>query len=210
MTSLSPIKCVRVEDIAYIAGLVASDGHIDREFHKISIGTSDKEFAYIVLKMLRSMSENTPHIYGKKTAYSIEIWDKDLRSILTQKYKIPVEKKSDILTKPEIPKSEVASFIRGFCDGDSSIHHRRMRKRFVPRIRIMSCSKEILEWIKQQLIEMGIRCGSPFIDMPHGFGTKLCYRIEIYGTSVKKFKEKIGYLHPAKSKKLDELILLLN
>lgn len=211
MVSLSPTKCVRVEDTAYIAGLVASDGHIDKKFHKITIGTSDRKFASTVLGILKEVSKCVPHIYEKKTAYSIEIWDKELHSILTQKYKIPIGEKSDILEPPEIiSEQEVASFIKGFCDGDSSVHSRRMRKIRVPRIRIMSCSKDILEWIRQQLIKLGIRCSSTFVDKPHGFGTKICHRIEIYGTAVKEFKERIGYLHPTKTKRLDEMVLLLN
>lgn len=211
MISLSPSKCVRVENIAYIAGLVASDGHLDRKFHKITIGTSDREFASIILETLKSISKYIPHIYEKKTVFSIEIWDKELHNILKQKYRIPLGEKSDILQKPEITsEQEISSFIRGFCDGDSSIHVRRMRKKFVPRIRIMSCSKDFLKWVRKKLSEIGISSSSPFVDKPHGFGTKICYRIELYGTAVRKFKEKIGYIHPAKMRKINELVLLLN
>lgn len=209
--SLSPSKCVRAEDVAYIAGLVASDGHLDRSFPKVVIATSDEEFALKIRSLLEKVSQKESHIYKKSTAYAVEIWDKQLYDLLKKKYKIPSGKKSDILESPEITSEhEIMNFIRGFCDGDSSVHHRKMRKKFVPRIRIMSLSKKFLEWVREQLIKGGIRTGSPFIDKPHGFGSKVCYRIEIYGTAVRKFKERIGYLHPVKSRKIDEVILLLN
>jgi hypothetical protein len=207
--SLSPNRCRRTELIAYLAGLVASDGHIDKNSNRIEIATSNKRFAGIVYTLLQKVTCNPPHIYQHSSAYTVEVWDEKLCKTLTTKFKIPRGKKSDVLNCPEIfSTSEISNFIRGFCDGDSSPHYRRMRNKLVPRIRIMSTSKSILEWIRNQLKKLNIGCSSPFMDMPHGFGCKVCWRIEIYGNNVKTFVKKVGYLHPEKKEKLDKLLLL--
>jgi len=80
-------------------------------------------------------------------------------------------------------------YIRGYFDGDSTVHKRK--------------------WLKNKLMSLDINTGNVFIDKLHGFGTKICYRLELYGYSVKKYKQKIGYLHPEKNKKISGLVELL-
>ena len=218
MASLSPIRCVRAEDeLAYVAGLVASDGHLTKSGYGVDIATSDEKFARKIHDILSIVSFKVPKISKKRTVYVVTVYDRELFKLLTEKFRIPRGKKSDILEPPTISEEkEIVGYIRGFFDGDSSVHRRRMRTKYVPRIRAMSQSKKILEWIKECLLKLGIRTGSIFIDKPHGFiskkygVTKVCYRLELYGTAVKKFDEKIGYAHPEKIKKMNELLLLLN
>ena len=204
-----PNRCRRSELIAYMAGLVASDGHLKKNYSHIQIATANLEFARRIQKILNQII-STPSKLRKNGCWIVEVTDKGLYNLLTQTFKIPPGEKSDKLTLPNVvTREEVRAFIRGFCDGDSSIHSRKMRNKRVPRIRIMSTSKAILEWMREMLHEDEIGCSKPFRDIPHGFGTKMNWRIEIYGNNVRKFGEKIGYLHPEKDVKLKKLLLLL-
>ncbi|MBL7169464.1 MAG: hypothetical protein ISS48_00405 [Candidatus Aenigmarchaeota archaeon] len=211
MTSTSPNKCVgtRKELMSYIAGLIASDGHLEKTSYGISIATSSKIFANKICNILRKVNFKAK-IYKSRTCYVVYWHDKDLQNILIKDFSIPKGNKSDILCPPVIKKNEVPYYLRGFFDGDSSVHRRKMRNKYVPRIRVMSTSKIILEWIKEQLYELNINSGSLFHDIPHGFGYKMNYRLEIYGNAVKKFKEKIDYNHPDKIEKINKLLQLLN
>ena len=201
-----------MDKTAYIAGLVASDGHLrkDDRNKEIEIATSNREFSEMIKNILSKVSKNKVYSRKNKTAYVVCVADKNLHQLLNEKFRIPVGKKSDILVPPEISeREEIKFFLRGFFDGDSTIHTRKMRNKKVPRIRVMSTSSEILIWIKEQLENFGINSGSLFEDKPHGFGKKICYRLEIYGSAVKKFYENINYFHPEKSKKIKKLIFLL-
>lgn len=201
-----------MDKTAYIAGLVASDGHLrkDEKNKEVEIATSSKDFSEIIKNILSEVSRNKVYFRKNKTAYVICVADKNLHSILNEKFRIPVGKKSDILVPPNLSGAEEIKFyLRGFFDGDSTIHTRKMRDKKVPRIRVMSTSQKILLWIKEQLKVFGINSGSLFADKPHGFGKKICYRLEIYGSAVKKFNDSIGYFHPEKSEKINKLIFLL-
>jgi len=195
--------------IAYLAGLVASDGHLKKDSYGIQVSTANLEFAKNIQKIIAPITGKLPRIY-QNGCYVVEINDKALYKDLKERFRIPSGEKSDKLVSPLITEQEeIRQFIKGFCDGDSSVHKRKMRKKYVPRIRIMSTSKAILEWIRKQFIKDGIGCSKPFKDIPHGFGDKMNWRIEIYGNNVRKFKEKIGYSHPEKLAKLESLLTLL-
>lgn len=202
-----------MDKTAYIAGLVASDGHLrkDDKNKEVEIATSSKEFSEIIKNILNQVSKNKVYSRKNKTAYVICVADKNLHQILNEKFRIPAGKKSDILVPPDISgEEEIKSFLMGLFDGDSTIHTRKMRNKKVPRIRVMSTSSNILVWIKEQLGKFGINSGSLFSDKPHGFGKKICYRLEIYGSAVKKFNDSIGYFHPEKSEKIKNLISFLD
>ena len=204
--TFSPNRCRRRELIAYLAGIVASDGHLKKNYHCIQIATANREFAKKLQKILSHLT-NKPIKLRRNGCWVIEVSDTTLYNLLVNSFRIPPGEKSDKLIPPNISiPEEIRAFIKGFCDGDSSIHTRRMRNKKVPRIRIMSTSKTILGWIKNK---DDIGCSKPFKDIPHGFGTKMNWRIEIYGNNVRKFGEKIGYLHPEKRRKLEKLLLLL-
>jgi len=196
--------------IAYIAGLVASDGHLRKNESRIEISSKNRKFLLKVLRKLGRVGIKAK-IYERKNIYALYIYNDLVYDTLTRKFLLPPGKKAEKLAPIKgLSKKEVISFIRGFCDGDSTIHKRRMRNKYVPRIRIMSVAKEFIEWVYEELKKLGISCSKVFKDKPHGFGNKICWRIEIYGNNVKKFSKIIGYSHPEKKAKLRVLLKLLH
>jgi len=210
-----PNRCERRELIAYLAGLVASDGHLPKEGKYCIIYTKNLEFVKFLAELFSQLTSEVA-IKQKGKEYCVILHNSSIYHTLVDGFKIPIGKKADKLHVINVSsEEEVKAFIRGFCDGDSTIHTRKMRNKRVPRIRIMSICKEFLTWLREQLISLGIRCGKPFIDKPHGkiaikYDCKPCWRIEIYGNNVEKFKQIIGYFHPEKKKKIEEVCKLLH
>jgi len=98
--ALSPNRCVRAKEdlIAYIAGIVASDGHLTKNGYGIAITTANKEFTKHILEKLSLLSIKAS-LYKKSTAYVVEFYNKIFFNMLTEKFCIPRGKKSDILIR---------------------------------------------------------------------------------------------------------------
>ena len=85
-------------NLALFAGLIASDGHLDRNYHGIRLITSNKEFLETrILKLFKFSSYKiwkTRSGFGKER-YILYLYDKKLKHLLENRYGIPRGKKSE-------------------------------------------------------------------------------------------------------------------
>lgn len=181
--------------IAYLAGLIAADGHLSKN-DGIAIYVKDREFVKKIVQSLCQITNSKISIYPSKGAFRINVFDKILLNALTQKFKIPMGKKSNCLIFPEtLSKKEKLDFVRGYVDGDGSIYIDK-RKRYgiintYPRVEIASQSREFLDKMIVFLYMFGIKSGQVK-------SAKRTLRIRIYANNAKNFIEKIGFSHPTK------------
>ncbi len=192
-----------MENLSLIAGLIASDGHLDKDYNGIRFITGN-------IEMLKKFTELTKD-YNKKIwssisgfkskRYIVYIYDKDLKAMLEKKYKIPRGKKSDKIIVPEdIPAKEKLKFIKGLFSGDGSISFDRKANKKYMQIIFWTKSKELANDIKKIFNKYKISCGINYSEQ------KDQYRVTIReNNSLKIFKKLIGFFHPQKQRILETL-----
>ncbi|PUA33174.1 MAG: hypothetical protein B7O98_01690 [Zestosphaera tikiterensis] len=116
---------------AYLAGLIAADGHINPKDYSITIYTGDLGRAQTIKNMLEKLTCNKVSIRNHNGAYEVTVTDKKLTLKFSTKYMIPIGRKSEqiILPTTNINKRELLEFIAGYFDGDGSIYRRIHRAR---------------------------------------------------------------------------------
>lgn len=119
--------CIDTSEKAYWLGFLYADGAVASHTSAIGITLTDEEhvekfktaIGAINHKIVAEHSKNFPNA---KTLYHLEVKDKQLHKDLVELGCIP--NKSLNLTKiPNIPRDYVSHFIRGYFDGDGSLHY---------------------------------------------------------------------------------------
>ena len=186
------------------AGIVGSDGHIEKGQAVIRVISKDLDFLErIVIPLIEDLSgiktQPKPAISGFcKRKFVIAFTSQTLWKTLQERFCIPKGKKSDLIIKPELesPKEKV-DFLLGWFAGDGSVTTDRGK----PKLEIWSKSEGILKWFKEVLQESGIESRV----FPARKVGKFLLRIRKQG-HVKLFHEKFTIPHSAKEQKLSLLL----
>jgi hypothetical protein len=198
------------EQLAYIAGLVASDGTITRNKRtfKIKIVTSNLEFAVKIFGIMRNycnakIRENK----GRKT-YNVYCYSKRLARVLNEEYMIKYGRKASHIRLPRrLPDKLMMLFIRGLFDGDSSVMEVKVRlkrnnREYVynlPRITFKSKSEKLVSEVHSYLEKKGI---STYTWVDKGLHVLAIDGIR----NLRKFHFTIGYMHPDKHSKIMKIL----
>ena len=192
-----------MSDLAVLAGIVGSDGHLAKDEAQIIVLNKNKEFVEsIVVPLLTKFANKIPTTRFVKSGYGtgkyfVRVWSQELYKILNTNYKIPVGRKSNIIQPPEnLSLEDKIDFLRGWIAGDGSVTNERKRT----KIEIWSKSKEILEWFREVLHEVGLE-SRMFLDRKKN---EFILRIGKQN-SVKLFYQRISIPHPEKQNKLNSL-----
>jgi len=194
-----------VSKLDVLAGIVGSDGSIDRNQPIVKIINKNREFINsTIIPLIRKTTginvKTTPKTSGfvKDNNFVINIYCKWLWKILQEKYDIPAGKKSEKGIFPKILKKEdKLDFLRGWFAGDGSVTRDRKR----PRLIIWSKNRTILEWIKQTLAENQIESRIWFSKKKNQFLLTVGKK-----KSVELFFKTIEIPHPEKERKLKSLL----
>ena len=197
-----------------IAGIVASDGHIDKEDKGgIRIISKSEEFIkQVVVPSLENLTKKKPTIHIGKSGYKgtkkfiVYIYDTKLRKLLTEKYKIPPGKKSIKIEPPDaLSNEEEVDYLRGWFTGEGSptkeVHHKNGKIYTQPKIELWVKNEKITKWIGKILSKLNIS-SSVYYDKKKEQYLTVIRKIE----SLKLFKEKIGFAHPEKERKFKNLL----
>ena len=166
-------------NMAYILGLLASDGSVSKKENLIAIQllATDKEILEKIKEETKSQRPLESYI-RKNTGHEIvsfRVWSKTWKNDLAHYGIIP--EKTFKLVPPYLLNDEYnIDYIRGYFDGDGSIYHIKQDNRVF--VEIAGASKEIIEWIQDKLInQYHIIINRPLIEtLPNG--TKI-YKIKI-------------------------------
>lgn len=139
-------KEIDTEEKAYILGFIASDGHVDKSLSKISIAVNKRDKA--ILSQIRDyICKEIPIGMSRVDMRVLQIYSSKMAKDIASWLKIPGGKKSDIVQFPDIDKSLMRHFARGYFDGDGSIP---IHPNKYPTCYITSNSKYILSTFEEK------------------------------------------------------------
>lgn len=172
---------------AYWLGFLYADGCVSASNNEIEVSLKDKEHLEKFQKAIKAVNHKITKIIDTRwsvetTTYHFSIRDKQLHDDLIKFGCIP-NKTSTISTIPNIPRDYVSHFIRGYFDGDGSLHWLQSTNNY--RISFTSGSKTFLEDIRKEL-----QCQS--ISIGHTKETNT-YQLQISGR--KQIERILNYLY---------------
>lgn len=142
-------------DKAYWLGFLYADGYISKGSEiRINLSSKDEEH---LKKFLGAIGASNSKIHYSKKTISSKVFSQSYISLKDKKMcedlkdKGCVNKKSFILTFPteKVPENLYSHFIRGYFDGDGSIHFTQCGQAKKPNYRISFCgTKDMLEHIR--------------------------------------------------------------
>ncbi len=191
-----------MSELDLLAGIIGSDGHLDKDQPAVRIVNKNKKFLEEITKPIlekftgkKIKITNSISGFGKKR-FLIIVYDRKLWKIMNEKYGIPSGNKSTNIKLPEnISQKAKMNFLLGWISGDGSVTVDRTR----PKIEIWSKSKNILlqfkEILEKEIIESRIFSAS---------NKRFILRISKVN-SVKSFYKKFQIPHPEKQRKLSIL-----
>lgn len=148
-------------NLAYVVGLITTDGNLSIDKRHIQFTTTDCQLAQCFKKCLNiqnKISKTPPSGFGKKPVYRINFGNVKLYKWLE---KIGLKtRKTHSLRKLNVPKKYFADFLRGHLDGDGSVFtyiDRYMvykEKRYAYNrlyTTFISASQNHLKWIRASL-----------------------------------------------------------
>lgn len=146
------------DNLAYLVGLITSDGNLDRVNPRIKFSNTDKELveqASNVVEDLLDVGSNKisetdnskSDAFGDSIVYSYSFTSRRLYYFLNSVgLRAP---KNDNLGVLDVPKKYFTEFLRGEIDGDGSWWEVSRRESL--KLGIYSKSEEFLQWISQKL-----------------------------------------------------------
>ena len=143
---------IDTEEKAYWLGFLYADGCVHSNNYEISVNITDKEHIEKFKAAIKAFNHNITEIQDKrfqnaKTLYQFSIRDKQLHQDLIKWGCIP--QKSLLINKiPNIPRDYVSHFLRGYFDGDGSLHYLRGTNNY--RISFVG-TKDFLNDIQKEL-----------------------------------------------------------
>ena len=156
MKRLSKIKIKWSSEFAYAMGLLATDGNLSKDERHIDFTSKDKE---LVSKFRECLGiDNKIGIkyrgrddYQRKQYFRVQVGDINFYQFLLSIGLSP--KKSKTLDSLDIPEEFSSDFLRGCIDGDGSIGSFKHPESKYPqlRVRLVSASRNFLEWIKLRI-----------------------------------------------------------
>ncbi len=195
--------------LSLLAGIVASDGHLERDGCGIKVINSSKPFVdEVVIPLLEEVSSKKPSVYvGKtgfsnKTKYIAYVYDKKTSKILSEEYAIPLGKKAETVLPPNnLSDSDKLDYVRGWFAGEGSVstdvHKQGDRTYFSPEIMLWVKNPGIAGWIAGFLNSLGIQA-----KLFHSSKKLQSLVIIRQKESLFLFQEKVGFAHPEKDGKL--------
>lgn len=176
---------IDTEEKAYWLGFLYADGCVHTNNYEISINITDQDHVEKFKTAIGAINHKITEINDKrfsnaKTLYQFTIKDKQLHQDLIKWGCIP--QKSLLLNKiPNIPRDYVSHFIRGYFDGDGSLHYLQGTNNY--RISFVG-TKNFLNDIQKELItNVSLQSG----------GTGKAYTLQIAGR--KQVERILNYLY---------------
>lgn len=144
---------INTPEKAYWLGLLYADGCIHSNDNCISLNLTDKEhiekFKAAIGAINHKIIEHTDNRWkDAKTTYIIGIKDKQLHSDL-EKWGCVPQKTLKLEKIPNIPRDYISHFIRGYFDGDGSLHYLKSTNNY--RVSFTSGSESFLQDIQKEL-----------------------------------------------------------
>lgn len=154
MKMMKKVDTTWSSSLAYIIGIIATDGNLSPDERHIVITSKDEDLLLLIRDSLNLTSNVGKKSRGrsKEKKYSIlQIGDKNFYNFLLSIGLTP--NKSKTIGRLSIPQQYFSHFLRGCIDGDGNISSSRHpeSKHQQLRIRLYSASAQFLLWIEAEL-----------------------------------------------------------
>jgi len=138
-------------ELAYVLGLIASDGNLEKDNNCVILSTTDFELVDIFRQLL---GMNDAHVVvvnplpPRKTAYMVQVCDYVFRAFVEGRGLTP--QKALTIGPLDVPDSVFVDFLRGELDGDGGWHTSAGWREMEYLIaKFTSKSQPYLEWLKE-------------------------------------------------------------
>lgn len=142
-------------DLAYVIGLIVSDGNLHRDTARIGITSKDLEIVELFGKALGIRNKWSRHARGGKPRieyYYLTFKSRQFYDFLLDIGITPA--KSKTIKAVDVPDEFFPDFLRGVCDGDGTFWTHwdtRWSNSFVFHLALYSASEVFIRWIHQRL-----------------------------------------------------------
>lgn len=164
------INTTWTSELAYVVGLIATDGNLSPDLRHINFTSKDKQLAYLYKKLL-----GLTNIVGKKSRggerekkyYVVQFGSVQFYDFLLLIGLTPA--KSKTLRQLTVPDKFFWDFFRGCIDGDGNINEfsHPESAHMQLRIRLFSASRVFLEWQHKTIQRLGGICGGWVTNVPY-------------------------------------------
>ncbi len=163
-------------DIAYVVGLLATDGNLSQDGRHIILRSSDVQLLNTFITCLgltTSPRQSFNNGYAKLPSYRVQFSNATLYRWLIEIGLFPA--KTYTLGRIKLNKKYFRDFLRGHLDGDGSIsiyedkynfYKNRNYTHFRLFLRFISVSKEHLFWLSETISQLAGVHGAIFVRMP--------------------------------------------
>lgn len=141
-------------DMAYILGFLAADGNIAKKENGIflELHQQDEEILQKIREKTQSDRKLDYRANNQGTpCVKFKVWSSEWKQDLA-KYGIVPNRTFTISPPSLLPKEYRIDYIRGFFDGDGTVYSHNNK----PYVSFISASKILLEWIRDELSDLGI------------------------------------------------------
>lgn len=186
-------------DFCQIAGYFLGDGSVGKRY--IAFYDESRE----MLECYQNLCNKTFHLKGsiirRKGDWRLTLCSYRLSSLFSKLDFGKRDKRKVPSIFHRIPKNSLAKFLRGFADAEGTVGKRS--------IHLSSHSKRLLEELGLLFLRFGIIASLYKSSKTTGFERRKKrpqFSLEIAGSDLKTFYQKIGFSHPLKRKKLERVI----
>lgn len=140
-------------NLAYVVGLLATDGNLDKDRARVEFVSTDQELIalYCSALNLNSIHVGVTAYEGRKPWYKVRVHDNQFRHFLEDVGLTPA--KSKTLGALEIPDDYFRDFLRGVLDGDGSWYIQKSwlgRYQYL-KVELVSASYSFIEWTNHKI-----------------------------------------------------------
>ena len=143
-------------ELAYLAGLIASDGCMANDGRHIVVTSKDIEILEIAMEIIGIRPKLKQKIGGFGTVgYDLQFSNVALYDFLYTAGLHPA--KSNTISKVSVPDCYYADFLRGEFDGDGSVYgywDKRWKRSFMYYVSFCSASDLFLSWLQKKNSEL--------------------------------------------------------
>ena len=187
-------------ELAYITGFIIGDGHVSKRTEIVLWEETEKHSVYL-RNLVKNVFGYNPILLDEKSYYRVIINSAPIHFFFTKVINLVEGKKK---LKERIPKfvflnSEfILNFLRGIFDSDGGVTISKDKK----SILLSSVNERFLNEVNLLLNRFNINFPGPYKS-----GNRRGYEIRTFKNSeIKKFNQKIGFLHPVKSNRANALV----
>lgn len=196
-------------NLSYLIGVMLGDGGVYGNTYVVFCRDPNREFAEYIAALVRELFGIEPRIrLATSRHYLVSTNNRKVHDFFV-KLGFPKGRK---LTNAMVPRGferdiDVLKGLfdsEGYCGVDRQVHGGRTYE--YPYVGIEMISKPLIKLASMRLDELDIR-NSYRRKKPHAWGKHFLWRLTIKGREhVEAFRMKVGFRHPDKSRKLEEIL----